>query len=274
MPNITTSIHEPPIYRAGLSAGTDIGPRMALDALTGEHVNQDSFIAAHPDFGSPVPALHAYTAACLLAVTKLGRCQVPASADPQGSRSGPSVDEPRFEVREAEDRIQSAVVLERDAVQGWGDLVDVAPVQANGEQRRKIVWGVAQEAHRLPWERRWDRHLRQITHVHGEATLPDWSPDGGRWGRWCKSGSRCPCPPGRRSTVPGREHDARRRRQHCAGNHSHTHHDRHWPEPAHDSSSSGTPSDGHGAIRRSGLCARPSGSPRGHQGRLRTPRTR
>jgi hypothetical protein len=89
MPNITTSIREPPIYRAGLSAGTHIGPRMALDALTGEHVNQDSLKAAHPDFGSPVPALRAYTAACLLAVTKLGRCQVPAGADLQRSGAGP-----------------------------------------------------------------------------------------------------------------------------------------------------------------------------------------
>ncbi len=59
---------ELPIYRDGLAVGTDIGLRLALDAITLERNHQDQ-LADDPDSGSP--ASRAYADGRLLAVARV-----------------------------------------------------------------------------------------------------------------------------------------------------------------------------------------------------------
>jgi hypothetical protein len=69
--NLNPDVAALPLYQLGLAAGTDIGLRLALDALTAERIRQGQLAAAEPDSGSPVAARLAYTAAVLLDVTRV-----------------------------------------------------------------------------------------------------------------------------------------------------------------------------------------------------------
>jgi hypothetical protein len=66
--NSTHDVRRLPIYRDGLAAGTDIGLRIALDALTNERARQER-LGSSPDSGSP--ACRVYADGCLLAVARV-----------------------------------------------------------------------------------------------------------------------------------------------------------------------------------------------------------
>jgi hypothetical protein len=60
-----------PIYRDGLAVGTDIGLRLALDAIDAERVRQQQLTAADPDSKSPTAGCRAYADGRLLAVARV-----------------------------------------------------------------------------------------------------------------------------------------------------------------------------------------------------------
>jgi hypothetical protein len=66
---IPHDIRSLPIYVDGVAAGTDIGLRLALDALTLERIYQDQ-LATDPESGSSA-ACRAYADGRLLAVAKV-----------------------------------------------------------------------------------------------------------------------------------------------------------------------------------------------------------
>jgi hypothetical protein len=66
--NLPPGIRQLPIYKAGLSAGQDIGLRIALDAITAERGRQER-LGSSPDSGSP--ACRVYADGALLAVSKV-----------------------------------------------------------------------------------------------------------------------------------------------------------------------------------------------------------
>jgi hypothetical protein len=56
MKQITSNERALPLYQAGLAAGTDIGLRVALDALTQERIREGNVEAAYSDLRSPIAA--------------------------------------------------------------------------------------------------------------------------------------------------------------------------------------------------------------------------
>jgi hypothetical protein len=70
MKQITSNERALPLYQAGLSAGTDIGLRVALDALTQERIRVGNIQAAHSDLRSPTAARAAYAEAHLGSVSR------------------------------------------------------------------------------------------------------------------------------------------------------------------------------------------------------------
>ena len=61
-------VRELPIYQAGVAAGVDIGPRLALDALTAELGRQEQLAALRPE---STTITYVYAPGCLLDLTRV-----------------------------------------------------------------------------------------------------------------------------------------------------------------------------------------------------------